>query len=154
MLSLGDATERPNDAPEVAEHTLTAPVPPDRDFWHLNVDDASKYKDSGADVVLVTPDGSMPEQAIILDFKASNNEAEYEAPLTGLRMTKDLVVKKFSIHFDSQLITSQITEGKGMMIVATDYFTKQVEAEPMTTMIQTDIERFIWRNIICRFSIP
>ncbi|KAM1137548.1 hypothetical protein FF1_035496 [Malus domestica] len=66
----------------------------------------------------------MLEQAITLSFKASNNEAEYEAPLAGLRMTKDLAVKKLSIHSDSQLITSQTTRGKGMMIVATDYFTK------------------------------
>ncbi|KAM1972914.1 hypothetical protein ACFX16_019682 [Malus domestica] len=41
-----------------------------------------------------------------------------------------------------------------MMIVATDYFTKWIEAKPMTTMTQTDIERFIWRSIICRFGIP
>ncbi|KAM2126871.1 hypothetical protein ACFX1R_006841 [Malus domestica] len=58
--SLGDATERPNNASKVAEHTLTTPAPPDGDFWHLHVDGASNYKDSGADVVLVTPGGSMP----------------------------------------------------------------------------------------------
>ncbi|KAM1785402.1 uncharacterized protein [Malus domestica] len=46
------------------------------------------------------------------------------------------------------------TGGKGMMIVATDYFTKWVETEPMTTATQTDIEHFIWRNIICQFGIP
>ncbi|KAM1751203.1 hypothetical protein ACFX11_009350 [Malus domestica] len=40
-----------------------------------------------------------------------------------------------------------------MMIVATDYFTKWVEAEPITTTTQTDIKSFIWRNIICRFDI-
>ncbi|KAM2156322.1 hypothetical protein ACFX1R_042023 [Malus domestica] len=45
------------------------------------------------------------------------------------------------------------TWGRGMMIVATDYFTKWVEVEPMTTTIQTDIEPFIWRNIIYRFGI-
>ncbi|KAM0963905.1 hypothetical protein EV1_022701 [Malus domestica] len=44
--------------------------------------------------------------------------------------------------------------GKCMMIMATDYFTKWVEAESMTTTTQLDIERFIWRNIICLFSIP
>ncbi|KAM2515665.1 hypothetical protein ACFX1W_027886 [Malus domestica] len=44
--------------------------------------------------------------------------------------------------------------GRGMMIVATDYFTKWVEAEPKTTITQTNIEHFIWRNIICRFGIP
>ncbi|XP_048432479.1 uncharacterized protein LOC125473553 [Pyrus x bretschneideri] len=45
------------------------------------------------------------------------------------------------------------TGDRGMMIVATDYFTKWVEAEPKTTTTQTDIEHFIWRNIICRFGI-
>ncbi|KAM2695477.1 hypothetical protein EV1_039967 [Malus domestica] len=40
--SLGDAIERPNDASEVAEHTLAAPTPPDGDFWHLHVDGAEK----------------------------------------------------------------------------------------------------------------
>ena len=42
-------------------------------------------------MVLVTPDGSMLEQAITLDFKASNNEAEYEAllarPPNGKRLS-------------------------------------------------------------------
>ncbi|KAM2242304.1 hypothetical protein ACFX1S_009281 [Malus domestica] len=75
-------------------------------------------------MVFATLDGSMLEQAITLSFKASNNEEEYEASLAGLRMIKDLVVKKLSIHSDSQLITSQTTRGKGMMIVATNYFTK------------------------------
>ncbi|KAM2067652.1 hypothetical protein ACFX1T_043963 [Malus domestica] len=49
---------------------------------------------------------------------------------------------------------SPATRGRGMMIMTTDYFTKWVEAEPVTTTTQTDIERFIWRNIICRFGIP
>ncbi|KAM2080933.1 hypothetical protein ACFX1T_034636 [Malus domestica] len=46
------------------------------------------------------------------------------------------------------------TGGKDMMIVETDYFTKWVEAKPMTTTTQTDIKHFIWRNIIYRFGIP
>ena len=49
------------------------------------------------------------------------------------------------------------TGGRCMMIMTTDYLTKWVEVEPMTTTTtttQTDIERFIWRNIICRFGIP
>ncbi|KAM2908832.1 hypothetical protein COP2_048302 [Malus domestica] len=107
--SLGNATVRPNDAPEAAESTLATLTPSNKDFWNLHVDGASNYKGSGAGVVLVTPDGSMLEQAITLGFKASNNEAEYEALLAGLRMAKDLAVKKLAIHSDSQLITSQAT---------------------------------------------
>ncbi|KAM1349387.1 hypothetical protein ACFX2F_003472 [Malus domestica] len=49
----------------------------------------------------------MLKQVITLCFKALNNEAEYEALLTGLRLAKDLTVKKLVIYFNSQLITNQ-----------------------------------------------
>ena len=40
------------------------------------------------------------------------------------------------------------------IIVATDYFTKWVEAQPMTNVSQTDVIKFIERQIIHRFGIP
>ncbi|CAL2276680.1 unnamed protein product [Prunus armeniaca] len=41
---------------------------------------------------------------------------------------------------------------KEMMIVATDYFTKWIEAEDLSSTKEADVERFIWKNIICRFN--
>ncbi|KAM1814102.1 hypothetical protein ACFX11_027803 [Malus domestica] len=107
--SLGDVTERPNDALQATEHALAKPASLDRDFWHLHVDNTSNYMGLGADVVLVTPDDLMLKHAITLGFKSSNNEAEYEALLACIQMTKDLAVKNLAIHYDSQLITSQTT---------------------------------------------
>ncbi|KAI5354381.1 hypothetical protein L3X38_007276 [Prunus dulcis] len=43
---------------------------------------------------------------------------------------------------------------KEMMIVATDYFTTWIEAEALSSTKEADVERFIWRNIICRFGCP
>ena len=40
------------------------------------------------------------------------------------------------------------------IIVAVDYFTKWAEAEPLATIIEQKIHKFIWRSIICRFGIP
>ncbi|CAL9024581.1 unnamed protein product [Prunus brigantina] len=60
-----------------------------------------------AGVVIITPDGTLLEQAITLGFPASNNEAEYEALLAGLRLAKELAIKKLAIYSDSQLITNQ-----------------------------------------------
>uniref|UniRef100_A0A2N9FLW9 Uncharacterized protein n=1 Tax=Fagus sylvatica TaxID=28930 RepID=A0A2N9FLW9_FAGSY len=40
------------------------------------------------------------------------------------------------------------------LIVATDYFTKWVEAEPLVHITDTDSKRFVWKNIITRFGIP
>ena len=40
------------------------------------------------------------------------------------------------------------------LIVAIDYFTKWVEAEPVMTIIEVKITTFVWKNIICRFGVP
>ncbi|XP_040361811.1 uncharacterized protein LOC121049215 [Rosa chinensis] len=40
------------------------------------------------------------------------------------------------------------------IIVATDYFTKWVEAEPLKEASGTTIRQFIFHNILCRFGIP
>ena len=39
-------------------------------------------------------------------------------------------------------------------IVAVDYFTKWVEAEPLATITEAKTSNFLWRNVICRFGIP
>ena len=59
-------------------------------IWELFVDGASNFKGSGAGIVLVSPEGSILEQAIRLKFSASNNEAEYEALMIGLRTARKL----------------------------------------------------------------
>ncbi|CAL9028599.1 unnamed protein product, partial [Prunus brigantina] len=66
------------------------------DMWQLHVDGASNHKGAGAGVVIITPDGTLLEQAITLGFSASNNEAEYEALLAGLRLAKELVDQETS----------------------------------------------------------
>ncbi|KAH7840417.1 hypothetical protein Vadar_016551 [Vaccinium darrowii] len=40
------------------------------------------------------------------------------------------------------------------LITATDYFTKWVEAEPLIHITATEVEQFIWKNIISRFGVP
>ena len=40
------------------------------------------------------------------------------------------------------------------LIVATDYFTKWIEAEPLANIRDQDVKRFIWRNILTRFGVP
>jgi len=40
------------------------------------------------------------------------------------------------------------------LITATDYFTKWVEAEPLVHITATEVEHFIWKNIISRFGVP
>jgi len=50
------------------------------------VDGASNSKRAGIWIVLTTLEGSIIEQSFTLGFPVSDNEAEDEAVLTGLRM--------------------------------------------------------------------
>ena len=40
------------------------------------------------------------------------------------------------------------------LIVAINYFTKWVEAEPVMTITEAKITNFVWKNIICEFRVP
>ena len=40
------------------------------------------------------------------------------------------------------------------LVVGIDYFTKWVEAEALATITEKNIRSFVWRCIICKFSIP
>ncbi|CAL2277610.1 unnamed protein product [Prunus armeniaca] len=56
--------------------------------WTLYVDGSSNRQGSGAGLVLKTPDDITIEYAIRFQFRASNNEAEYEALLASLRLAQ------------------------------------------------------------------
>ncbi|XP_056850741.1 uncharacterized protein LOC130500062 [Raphanus sativus] len=49
----------------------------------------------------------MIEQSFRLGFNASNNEAEYESLIAGLRLAQSIGAQKISAFSDSQLVTSQ-----------------------------------------------
>ncbi|XP_020413816.1 uncharacterized protein LOC109947629 [Prunus persica] len=87
-----------------AEHfDVSTPV------WILHVDGSANQQGCGAGLVLTTPDGLKIEYALRFDFRTSNNEAEYEALLAGLRLAKSMNAKQIRIHSDSQLIVNQVT---------------------------------------------
>ena len=58
--------------------------------------------------MLISPEGIRLEKSLRLGFRASNNEAEYEALLTRLRATQKLEVEEVDIFSDSRLVVSQI----------------------------------------------
>ena len=43
---------------------------------------------------------------------------------------------------------------KKFLLVATNYFSKWVEAEAYASIKDKDVTKFMWKNIICRFGIP
>ncbi|XP_076940296.1 uncharacterized protein LOC143609425 [Bidens hawaiensis] len=85
------------------------PVPPEQgQIWLLFTNGASSSEGSGTGLRLVNPEGHKFTYAIKLDFKSTNNEAEYESFLAGLRIAKKLGVKHLEARVDSMLIAGQI----------------------------------------------
>ncbi|KAI3465522.1 hypothetical protein Pfo_022185 [Paulownia fortunei] len=54
--------------------------------WTLYVDDSSTSTGNGAGIVIETPQGDKFEYALKFEFLTSNNEAEYEVLLAGLKL--------------------------------------------------------------------
>ncbi|KAL0394717.1 UNVERIFIED_CONTAM: hypothetical protein Slati_4437900 [Sesamum latifolium] len=40
------------------------------------------------------------------------------------------------------------------LLVAIDYFTKWVKAEPLARITEEEVMKFIWKNIVCHFGVP
>lgn len=40
------------------------------------------------------------------------------------------------------------------LLVAVDYFSKWVEAEPLAQITEREVLNFLWKNIVCRYGIP
>ncbi|XP_076884523.1 uncharacterized protein LOC143533724 [Bidens hawaiensis] len=77
--------------------------------WTMFIDGASSGEDSGAGLKLNNPDDQEFTYAIKLNFKSTNNEAEYEAFLAGLRIAKKLGVKFLEARVDSMFIAGQVS---------------------------------------------
>lgn len=59
------------------------------------------------EIHLTLPTGVILEQSFWLDFHASNNEAEYEALIAGLRLSHGLKIRNIHAYRDSQLVENQ-----------------------------------------------
>ncbi|GMH17174.1 hypothetical protein Nepgr_019015 [Nepenthes gracilis] len=77
-------------------------------MWTLHVDGSLMKDGCGASVVLRTPEGSEIKYSITLEFSATNNVAEYEALLAGLRLAKECLTKNLIIYSDSELVINQV----------------------------------------------
>lgn len=43
---------------------------------------------------------------------------------------------------------------KKLLLVATDYFSKWVEAKAYANIKDKHVTKFVWKNIMCRFKVP
>jgi ribonuclease HI len=63
-------------------------------------------------LVFISPQGMRMEYMVRLHFPASNNAAEYEALINGLRIAVELGIKCLEIRGDSELVVGQVMKDK------------------------------------------
>ena len=76
-------------------------------------DGAFSLQGAGAGVLLIAPTGEHLKYVVQMHFpkeQATNNTAEYEGFLAGLRIAADLGIKKLIIRGDSQLVVRQVNK--------------------------------------------
>ncbi|GJZ06577.1 nucleotide-binding alpha-beta plait domain-containing protein [Tanacetum coccineum] len=89
------------------EHKVTV-CSDEMDTWKLYTDGASNDHGSGAGLILIDPEGVENSYALRLNFENSNNDAEYEALLAGLRIAAEMKVEKIHAFIDSKFVASQV----------------------------------------------
>jgi ribonuclease HI len=94
----------------VAEWTDTQLLPPQiqAECWTLYFDGSVMKTGAGAGLLFVSPLGEHMRYVVRLHFPASNNMAEYEALLCGLKIAIEIGVKRLDVRGDSQLVIDQV----------------------------------------------
>ncbi|XP_071729109.1 uncharacterized protein [Rutidosis leptorrhynchoides] len=77
--------------------------------WKLFTDGASCSEGSGVGLLLVSPKGKEYTYALRFEFNTTNNEAEYEALLAGLRLAREMNISYLKAYVDSYLVANQVS---------------------------------------------
>ncbi|GKA80364.1 reverse transcriptase domain-containing protein [Tanacetum coccineum] len=95
--------EKSDENPPDTSAVETPPEP-----WILFTDGSSCVDGSGACLILTNPKGAEFTYVLRFQFTASNNEAEYEALIAGLRIAAQMGVRNIQVSVDSKLVANQV----------------------------------------------
>jgi len=76
---------------------------PQHEWWTMHVDESSNIRGVGAGIILEGPEGILIGQSFCFTFKTSNNQAEYEAIVTGLHLALEMEARCLLCKIDSKL---------------------------------------------------
>uniref|UniRef100_A0A2N9HNT3 Uncharacterized protein n=1 Tax=Fagus sylvatica TaxID=28930 RepID=A0A2N9HNT3_FAGSY len=101
--------------------------------WTVNIDGSLTKDSGGVGIVLRSPEGDIIKQAIRLQYPTTNNEAEYEALLVGLKTAKILGATELDVRSDSQLVVGQVNG---------DYEAKEGRMQQYLQLVRHQISQF------------
>nr|ABA96681.1 retrotransposon protein, putative, unclassified [Oryza sativa Japonica Group] len=94
-ISVPEASSGPSQLPHTA-------------YWVMQFDGSLSLQGAGAGVTLTSPSGDVLRYLVRLNFRATNNMAEYEGLLAGLRVAAGLRIRRLLMLGDSQLVVNQV----------------------------------------------
>lgn len=77
--------------------------------WKMCFDGAANQIGCGVGAILISPTGALISIAVRLCFPCTNNIAEYEACIIGLKVAIDLGINELEVYGDSALVIFQAT---------------------------------------------
>jgi ribonuclease HI len=87
------------------------PTPTERpEHWVMYFDDSLNLEGAGAGELLISPTGEQLKYVLQIFCKVSNNKAEYEALLHGLRLAASLGIKRLLVYGDSAVVINQVNK--------------------------------------------
>ena len=92
----------------IVEFTIPENAGDQEDLWTINTDGSCTQKGGRMGVVITSPEEDVLKYGVQLKFPITNNEAKYEALLTGLRIARALGVENIVLKSDSQLVIGQV----------------------------------------------
>ena len=75
----------------------------------MHFDRSRQLEGPGAGIVLTSPNGDKFWYVLQISFNCTNNAAEYEALLHGLRIAKEMNITRIRCLGDSDLVSQQVT---------------------------------------------
>jgi hypothetical protein len=93
----------------VAEWTEIQTPPKEKalKYWTVNFDGSLQLQGAGVGILVTSPKGETFKYLMQMHFPASNNTAEYEALLHGLRIAMALGIRRLKVLGDSMLVINQ-----------------------------------------------
>ncbi|GJU94925.1 reverse transcriptase domain-containing protein [Tanacetum coccineum] len=111
--------EKPDENPPDTSVVKTPPEP-----WILFTNGSSCVDGSGTSLMMTSPEGTEFTYELRFQFTASNNEAEYEALIAGLRIAAQMGVRNVQVSVDSKLVENQ---GLGTYVAKEENMVKYLE---------------------------
>jgi ribonuclease HI len=87
-----------------------APLKERHEHWIMYFDGTLNLEGAGAGVLLISPQGEQLKYILQIHYKASNNGAEYEALIHGLRIAVSLGIKRLIAFGDSKVVIEKVNK--------------------------------------------